>query len=243
MNSTQKQQFKENYPYRLELHAHTSPASSCGELSPEDAVRLYHALGYDGIVITNHFSLESLKKFGEDKSSRMSAYLSDFERAHAVGEHLGMHVYLGAELRFPPYANDYLLFGTTADALSQIYDCLHLTFEEWRTQMPLDESLLIMAHPFRDGMVRPEDTSLLDGVEVFNMHPGHNSRIALAAKYAKEHHFNLITAGSDFHSEARLHHGNAATRLATLPEDTFALAKLLRAGEYVVEIGESIILP
>ena len=58
-----KDQIKKSYPYRLELHAHTSPASRCGEVKPDDVVTIFHNAGYDGIAITNHFFEKSQKDF------------------------------------------------------------------------------------------------------------------------------------------------------------------------------------
>ena len=50
-----KAQLSEEYRYRIELHAHTNPASGCSDVTPQEMVEIYHTLGYDGIVITNHF--------------------------------------------------------------------------------------------------------------------------------------------------------------------------------------------
>ena len=50
-----KEHIFKQYPYRIELRAHTTPASSCSNLKPEELVQLYHEKGYDGLVITNHF--------------------------------------------------------------------------------------------------------------------------------------------------------------------------------------------
>ena len=50
-----KERIFKQYPYRIELHAHTTPASSCSHLKSEELVKLYHEKGYDGVVITNHF--------------------------------------------------------------------------------------------------------------------------------------------------------------------------------------------
>ena len=84
----------------------------------------------------------------------------------------------------------------------------------------------------------------LDGVEVFNMHPGHNSRIGLAALYANENKGPIITAGADFHHPKLNHEGLSALRTENLPEDSFALAKLLRSQDYVLELGRgTIVLP
>ena len=40
-----EKQIKEAYPYRLELHAHTSPASGCSQVKPEDVVTIFHDAG------------------------------------------------------------------------------------------------------------------------------------------------------------------------------------------------------
>ena len=100
----------------------------------------------------------------------------------------------------------------------------------------MPDSVLIQAHPMRNGM-ETVDPALLDGFEVFNMHPGHNSRVGLASAYAKENRHFLVIAGSDFHHPNRNHEGLAAIRTTYLPEDSFALAKLLKDGDYLLEIG------
>ena len=35
-----KDTIMQRYPYRIELHAHTSPCSRCGHLTPEELIRL-----------------------------------------------------------------------------------------------------------------------------------------------------------------------------------------------------------
>ena len=51
-----KEQLQKQYPYRIEMHAHTSPCSPCGTVAPDELVNIYLKLGYDAVVITNHFS-------------------------------------------------------------------------------------------------------------------------------------------------------------------------------------------
>ena len=110
-----EKQIKEAYPYRLELHAHTSPASGCSQVKPEDVVTIFHDAGYDGIAITNHFYPKpELKDF-------LEIYRSDYLKALETGNKLGMKVYLGAELRFPSQNNnDYLLFGFELSQLEEM---------------------------------------------------------------------------------------------------------------------------
>ena len=52
---TLNEQLRQQYPFRAELHAHCSPASPCGDLPPEEVVRIFHEAGYSGLALTNHF--------------------------------------------------------------------------------------------------------------------------------------------------------------------------------------------
>lgn len=244
-----KKQLEKEYPYRIEMHAHTSPHSTCGELSPEEVVSLYAKKGYDGICITNHFMgycpwMEKDYMQGNTKEEKLAYYLSGFEAAKAAGEKFGIRVYLGVEIRFSrENNNDYLIYGADKEVVSLCYDHLDGTVEAFRNNVALDKSVFVQAHPFRDGM-ESVSAELLDGVETFNMHPGHNSRIGFSARFAKENNIKIKTAGSDFHHRDRSHEAVSALRTKLLPKDSFELAKILKSGDYLFEIGEdSIVLP
>ena len=215
-----EKQIKEAYPYRLELHAHTSPASGCSQVKPEDVVTIFHDAGYDGIAITNHFYPKpELKDF-------LEIYRSDYLKALETGNKLGMKVYLGAELRFPSQNNnDYLLSGFELSQLEEMYSYMTGTLENFAENFKTDDMFLLQAHPFRNGMELGFE-NYLDGVEVFNMHPNHNSRVALAERYARENG-KIATAGTDYH---HIGHDNlCATRAAHLPE-THSLPPAARSG-------------
>ncbi|MEE1013709.1 MAG: PHP domain-containing protein [Clostridia bacterium] len=240
-----KEQLKGQYPYRVELHAHTTPASKCGEATPEKLMEIYAGLGYHALVLTNHFGYQ-YGFFGDEslsKEEHLELYLKDYEDAVQAAKKYGINVLLGAELRFSQNHNDYMLYGADYDVLSTAYDYLEAGLETFRREVKLEHSLLIQAHPFRKGIekVAPE---LLDGMETFNMHPGHNAAIGIAIRYAKEQGLSVTTAGSDFHHLNRGHEGVAALRTKVLPKDSFALAEILKQGDYVFELGsEAIVLP
>lgn len=236
-----KQELEKQYPFRIELHAHSKPVSRCSEVTPEELIQTYAELGYHGLVLTNHFVWNSHPQWGKDEF--LTWYQKDYRDACAFGEQYGVKVYLGAELRFCENQNDYLLYGADSEMLATAYDYLDKGLAEYRKGAELSHSVLVQAHPFRSGMERA-DAALLDGIETFNMHPGHNSEIGLAIRYAKEQHFPIVTAGSDFHHPNRGHEGLAALRTKILPEDSFALATLLRTRDYAFELGgESVVLP
>lgn len=250
MNANEiKKQLSAEYPYRIELHAHTKPESTCSEVSPDELLEIYSEKGYDGVVITNHFMGYNLYKDseymeGESKEERLDYYFNGYEKAKAAGEKLGIVVYLGLEIRFSAEnENDYLIYGADRETVSLCYDNFRGSLEDFRKSVPLPRSVFVQAHPFRNG-ITPADPELLDGVEIFNMHPGHNSRIGLASRYAKENNLKIRTVGSDFHHKNRGHEGVSALRTKILPKDSFELAEILKSGDYVFEIGEtSLVLP
>lgn len=229
-----KDQIKNAYPYRLELHAHTSPASQCGEVKPEDVVTIFYNAGYNGIAITNHFYEKPQKDF-------LEIYRSDYFKALETGEKLGIKVYLGAELRFlGENNNDYLLYGFDISQLEEMYSYVtgEATLERFVENFKTDNMFLLQAHPFRSGMITGFE-QYLDGVEVFNMHPNHNSRIALAARYAHDNG-KTATMGTDYH---HIGHDNlCATRAPFLPKNESELVSLLKSGDFAYEIADKIII-
>lgn len=244
-----KQKLEKKYPYRIELHTHTKPHSSCGEAEPEELAECYAKKKYDGIVVTNHFMGYDIYKDGEylagdTKEEKIRYYLSGYEETKKAGEKLGLKVYLGIEIRFSnESANDYLIYGVDEEVTALCYDYFREDLAYFKENVTLPKSVFIQAHPFRDG-ITPVSPEFLDGVETFNMHPGHNSRIAFASKFAKENNIKIRTVGSDFHHINRDHEGISALRTRVLPRDSFHLAEILKSGDYLFEIGETaLVLP
>lgn len=227
-----KEEIEAQYPFKVELHAHSMPASGCSQVSPEELVDIYADIGYPAMVLTNHFY------YFADVSAEeyVDRFLNDFARAEQAGIKRGMRVYLGAELRFTESNNDYLLFGVNREMLLDIYPRLTDGVERFRKDYPLPNSVFVQAHPKRDG-IEEVDASLLDGIEALNMHPGHNARVGVALRYATQNKLPIVTAGSDFHHPNKGHEGLCAARVAALPEDGFALAKLLKDGDFVTEVS------
>ena len=242
MNSQEfKEQLMKQYPYRIELHAHTKPISRCSELDPYEIVEIYNAKGYDGIVITNHFILSDLQV--SSKQEGIKAYVDCFEKTREYAEKCGMKAYLGAEIRFTENSNDYLIFGVDEAILSVCYDYLDKGLAVYRQEVKLPNSVFVQAHPFRNGMQLVNPT-LLDGMETFNMHQGHNSRVGIATRYAANQRLKITTIGSDFHHKNLCHEAVSALRVSEMPETSFDIARILKSGDYVFEIGENaIVLP
>lgn len=220
------------YPYRISLHAHTSPCSGCSVLSPEELVGIYAEKGYHGVVITNHFEPGKLA-FG--KQEAVATHLRDYHAAKSAGDKLGVMVYLGVELRFQENMNDYLIYGVDEELLNVFYDYIPGNVVTFRREFPMPSSVFLQAHPFRPNMV-PCSPDLLDGMECLNLHPRHNSAVGVATQYAYESNLRIKTAGDDCHRPGDP--GLSALRTKALPKDSFEIASILNSGDYVFELGE-----
>ena len=227
----------EKYTFKTELHAHTKPASGCSEIYPEELVENYARLGYSGVVISNHF-YSGMRYYG-NKEKCLNAYLADFDKAVQVGNKLGIHVILGCEIRFAENINDYLLFGIDREFLKAAYAYLDKDLAAFSKDFRREDRVLLQAHPFRQGMALA-DPDYIDGIETFNVHPGHNSRVAVAARYAQEHSF-IVSAGTDYHHHG--HEGLAGIRTKTELKTSQEVAQVLRSRDYLLDVGGNIVLP
>ena len=142
------------------------------------------------------------------------------------------------EIRFSENANDYLVYGIDKEDLYRAYDFLDKEIKKFYNSFKNAGNLIIQAHPFRDNMERA-DVNFIDGIEVFNMHPNHNSRVGLAAKFAKENNL-LKTCGTDFHQAEHL--AMVATVTKNLPKDSFELADIIKKQDFIFDISGNKIL-
>lgn len=225
------------YKYKIDAHCHTHPGSRCSEVTPKMLVDVYKENGVDAVCITNHLSPEY---FDKGKDSAVKNFMDDFYEAYEYGKEKGVAVILGLEIRFVENSNDYLVFGIDEEFVKKACDYIDKDIETFYKEMKNDKNVILQAHPFRNGMVlaNPE---FIDGIESFNMHPHHNSRVSVADKYAKKHKDFIVTAGTDYHHPTHEALGLIASKI--LPEDSFEFAKLLKSKDYHFVLGGTIALP
>lgn len=214
------------YTKRIEMHAHTKPTSSCSDITPEELINTYQANGYDAVCLTNHFY---------ENNQTVEDYISAYRKTKALGEKAGLTVLLGMEIRFArENVNDYLVYGITEEDVSRAATYLTGTIEEFYCGFKNERNVILQAHPFRNNMT-PVDPALLDGIEAFNLHPNHNSRIGIAGRFIRENPDRIAICGTDFH-----HLGMEALCALTtseVPENSEALATILKSGDFGMEIG------
>ena len=213
--------------YKYELHCHTGDVSLCATISPEDLLRRYVAAGYNGLVITNHFSPMTFWRSGMLQTKKeVERYLSAYYRLrNAAGE--DFTVLLGLELRHYATANDYLVYGVEEDWLMRQPNMLLWDEKKMSRRVHAQGYLVYQAHPFRPFIYRC-DPALLDGVEVFNGHTG-DAENAAALQWARQQHLPM-SSGSDTHTEADPIGGGILTD--TPIRSNADLLQTLRAGNY-----------
>ena len=214
--------------YKLELHAHSKDISACSSTPAELVAELYINAGYNGIVLTNHYSDYTFNHHlkGECFEEKIDRYV---EAAQKIRDAAGgkLDVILGCELHIADTHNDYLLFGFDEDFLYR--DGLMKLHVGALSELCRNEGILLFqAHPFRNSMtvVNPK---LLDGIEVYNGHKGHDSRNTIAEAWADR--FGLRkSSGSDFHDPTSQIDGGIiiGSRITTQKE----LKEVLLSGEY-----------
>jgi len=200
--------------YRIEPHLHTAESSKCGFISGADFVEQYHALGYDGVVITDHLSESFVSSLNckHNWDACIDLFLGGYNRARRQGEKIGLHVMLGAEIRFnEPNDSDYLLYGIDEAWLRRNPYPYRLSpaafFERFG-----DEILIIQAHPFR-GKNEDVFVDCIHGIELYNSSPRHNNNLEKALELSKSHPEFYLFAGSDAHRE-----GDASGAWMLFPE-------------------------
>lgn len=191
----------------LEAHAHTREASPCGKLWAAELVEALHEKGYGAFFVTDHFT--------ENVTDR-EAYLSGFRNAKRAAEGLGMIALPGIEIRFAPRPEDYLVYGMEeTDILNLPEDVCHMSLRDFHNLARERGWLVYQAHPYR-----PEQRAAipidLDGVEIFNGNPRHDSQNRRAASFATRSNLRTI-AGGDVHQRR-----DAGIVGLLVPEDALA---------------------
>ena len=181
----------------VEMHLHTAETSYCALASAKDVIKRYHEYGYDGVVVTDHYSAYTFHELADaSQDEKIDRLLAGYRAAKEEGDRLGIKVFQASEVAFCDSVSDYLVYGMTEEFLRTAPMLCNITLDEFLSIKP-DGVLIYQAHPFRNNM-RVTDPDKLFGVEVFNGHPGHNSRNSIASEWAKLHSLHMIS-GTDFH--------------------------------------------
>lgn len=187
--------------YLYEMHFHTKNTSNCANVPAEIAVEEYIKAGYEGIVVTDHLSPSTYMKYGRELlpwKKKIDFFLRGYNEAKKTANGR-IPVLLGMELRFRTSEgeNDYLVYGINEEFLYSHPNLLEMNSRTFYELAHKNGFLVFQAHPFRVGM-KVTNPKYLDGVEIFNGNPRHNSSNDIAEMWAKKYDL-MVTSGSDYH--------------------------------------------
>lgn len=227
----------QEYPYKCEFHSHSYPVSLCSQISPQELAKLFIDNGYSVVALTNHFYLGYRNEFESDEAYVEFYYKTYAEFSEAAGDKL--KVCLGMEIRFENESmNDYLVYGIDKTDIKKACQYLDKDIETFYKEFKNERNVILQAHPFRDGM-KEIDMDFVDGIEVFNMHIHHNSRISKAAQCAEKLK-KLKLCGTDVHYPEQI--GTSYVKTKYLPENSFDLARLIKSQDMILQISDSIVI-
>ena len=218
---------------KLEMHCHSLGSSFCADCPYVPFIQKFIDNGYDGMVITNHFSKGHFDEYDVqgDYNAKVTRFFEYFDEYKKLATENGLKVFMGAEVRLSCNGTEYNLLGFDRDFMFDrvVYA---LTQEELFNLCNEKGVLLYQTHPYRVG-VKPTDPRFMHGAEVFNGHVGHDNGNEKAKKFCEDN--NLIKlVGTD------LHHQNQPLTTAMIFRDNICdekqLVKAIFSGEYQIEI-------
>lgn len=181
--------------FKTEMHCHTKESSKrCGKINATSIVDFYINAGYNTLVITDHFGLKHFND--KSKDINIANFLQGYQTAKSYAKDK-LNVILGMEINLIENHNDYLIYGLNEEFIYKNYEMFTLPINELTELLHQNNFLIYQAHPFRNRMtiVTP---GMLDGIEVFNAHPRHDSRNNIAKMWSEMYNLGTIS-GSDTH--------------------------------------------
>lgn len=158
--------------FLYEMHCHSSGCSACARATAAEMVRAYHAAGYQGLVLTNHF-IHGNNCVPPELSwqEKMERYWNEYLQAKQEARKYDMDALFGIEYYYGR-GKEILTYGIDLDFLVRYPDLVETPVEVYARRVHEYGGFLSLAHPYRvapyiDPSV-PLAPELADGIEIFN---------------------------------------------------------------------------
>lgn len=188
--------------FKYEMHAHTKETSKCSKIGGADLIDFYHALGYTGVAVTDHFFNGNTTVPAElPWAERVELFAEGYRAARRRGDALGIDVFFG--WGFAVKGSHFLTYGLGIDWLHANVDCDQLDIAAYCDLVHASGGFVVQAHPYRSpgrkDMIRLLPHKV-DAVETVNASrkPFENR---MAEAYAEAYSLHRF-CGSDIHSSA-----------------------------------------
>ena len=225
--------------YRYETHCHCVQASRCARSTAQELVRAYHARGYAGLVLTDHFIFGNTS-VPRDLSwdTRMRLYHQAYLDAKREGDKLDFDVIFGIEHAYGD-GKEVLIYGIDLPFLLNNPDIPEITLDEFAARVKAYGGIVVQAHPDRDrsyvNMAVGPRADLVDGLEIHNPwnQPGED-RKALALAGSGSY---ILTSGGDIHVADDPRLGTAGVLLPYRVRDEKQFVAALKQGHHICLVG------
>lgn len=237
----------EGYPFLYETHLHTLPGSACAHNTGAEMVRAAMAMGYSGIIVTDH-NWGGNTGIPRDLpwTQWVDEFVKGYEDACAYGAEHDFDVFWGYEAGYQ--GTEFLIYGVTPEWMKAHPELKEAGIEEQYKLVHEAGGMVIHAHPFREEWYIPEIRlypEFVDGVEGVNA--THSNRKSTshndwrfdqrAIEYGEKHGLPL-TGGSDIHSVNFYGGGTAFKRRLTSVQDY--CRAILGGEDYVLTNGDAV---
>ena len=163
-------------------------------------IKAMKELGYDGIIITDHFfNGNSAIHNYYDWYDRVRQFCKGYENAKTEGDKIGLKVFFGLEYSY--FGADLLTYGIDKEWLYENDNIMDVSVYEFISRVHKAEGIVVHAHPFREADYIKEIKLMpkwVDGVEVYNA-GNYDEAYNTRAKWYAEQYDLPQTAGSDNH--------------------------------------------
>lgn len=113
--------------YKYEMHMHSSEGSACGKDPIADIIRAYHAAGYSGGVLTDHFIFGNTAiPRGLPWRERMQGYYNVYLKGKPVADELDFDLIFGIEHQYGNW-KEVLVYNVSVDFLKDNDDIPELS--------------------------------------------------------------------------------------------------------------------
>ena len=217
--------------FLYETHVHTSSVSACAVSTGAEQVYVYKAMGYTGIIVTDHFFTGNIRYTSASRwDKKLDFFASGYNEAKVVGDKIGLDVFFGWE--YTIYGLDFLTYGLGLDFLlanPRLGNAVCI--EEYSRVVRENGGYMAQAHPFRQAYWIPYpkavNPAFIDGVEVLNGNMTDDCN-AQAFKFAKKHSLPM-QAGTDSH-EAGSYYGLSGIKLGKRAETIHDIINEIKSG-------------
>ena len=189
--------------YLYETHFHTSWSSACARSRGPEYLQRYKALGYDGIMVTDHFWRGNCAVNRHLPWEQfVDAFCRGYEETKTAGEKMGLKIFFGWEETFE--GDDYLVYGLDKAWLISHPEVRGYTRREQLEQVHKGGGCVVQAHPFRHRDYIHAIHLGLTRADAFEAYNASNDEVHDRQAFAWAQHNQLtLTSGSDIHAASQ----------------------------------------